>query len=60
MFLKRVSEQVTVTRMSRNKCFSVDVLVNEAIQKKEWMKFLNDDTTAGEAKDIIVVMYQFG
>ncbi len=56
--MKRVSEQRTIQRASRNSNFSIDILINEAIKKGEWRTNIwIEGLTAGETKGLIVEHY---
>jgi len=55
--MKRVSKRKTIQKRSRNKRFSVDVLVNEALQKGKWRDFYTEGSTIGELLEITVETY---
>lgn len=57
VFLERISKPKTVTRTSRNKNFSVDVLVNDAIKAGEWLEFYVDGMDVSELLGVIVDTY---
>lgn len=52
--MKRMSKRKPITKRSRNKHFSVDVLVNEALQKGEWRDFYTEGSTIGDLLEITV------
>jgi hypothetical protein len=54
IFMKRVSKRKTITKRSRNKRFSVDVLVNGALQQGEWRDYYTAGATIGELLETIV------
>ena len=55
--MKRVSKRKTITKRSRNKRFSVDVLVNGALQQGEWRDYYTEGTTIGDLLETIVATY---
>ena len=57
IFLKRISERRATTRMSRNRRFSVDVVVNEDIIGGGWKRLVVDGMSTSELVEAISEHY---
>ena len=59
IMMKRISKRRKTTRASRNKNFSVDVMVNEILKdgEKSWHRLFTEGMSVGELLDIISETY---
>ena len=57
VFLKRISERKPAAKTSRNKRFSIDVMVNEDIIKGGWKRLIVDGMTSSELLQAIAGHY---
>ena len=57
VLLKRVSRQKTIAIKTRSRNFSIDLLVNEALQGDMWQNFISDGMNVGSLLDQLATVY---